>query len=275
MTPRGNFLSVGRGTPEAWFPFAALPVLFPSDAFSRELLFKPSHCCVELAGRLRPGAARTTAATELSALDRQFRASMLPDEPGDNRGMFVTDTRDLNYPRGGAPQVVQIFALLSAGVFLVLLLACANLGNVQLARAVAQRPEIAIRLSLGASRGRVIRQLMTESLVVALAASAVALVVASLLPGIVLRQPPRAAEDLTFDPDWALTMFSVAMAVVTAVVTGLTPAFRGTRAAANPRITGHGRLRLRATLLSLQVAISVALVVAAVSMARAPHEPPR
>ena len=269
VTSRGNFLSVGRGIPEAWFPFAALPVLFPSDAFSRELLFNPSHCCVELAVRLRPGAARTTATTELSALDRQFRASMLPDEPGDNRGMVVTDTRDLNYPRGGAPQVVQIFALLSAGVFLVLLLACANLGNVQLARAVAQRPEIAIRLSLGASRGRVIRQLMTESLVVALAASAVALVVASLLPGIVLRQAvSRAAGGLTFDPDWALTMFSVSMAVVTAVVTGLTPAFRGTRAAANPRITGHGRLRLRATLLSLQVAISVALLVAAVSMAR-------
>jgi hypothetical protein len=51
VTPAGNFLSVGRGTPEAWFPFATLPTLFPSDAFSRELLFKPSHCCVELAGR--------------------------------------------------------------------------------------------------------------------------------------------------------------------------------------------------------------------------------
>lgn len=269
VTAAGTFLSVGRGMPELWLPFATLPALFPADSFSRELLSRAEHCCVGLAGRLRAGANHTSAETELSALDRQFRAAVLPGEPERGQGMFVTDTRDINEPRGGAPQLVRVFGLLSAGVFLVALVACANLGNLQLARAVARRPEIATRLSLGASRGRVIRQLMTESLLVAVAAGAVALAVAALLPGILMRQAvPRAAGELSFTVDSSLALFSLAIAIVTAVATALTPALRGTRAATGTRVASHGSVRLRATLLAVQVAISVALVVAATSMAR-------
>jgi predicted permease len=269
VTAPGTLLSVGRGMPEVWLPFATLPMLFPADAFSRELFARAEHCCVGLAGRLKPGASQTSAEAELSALDRQFRAAVLPGEAGDNQGMFVTDTRDLNEPRGGAPQVVRIFGLLSAGVFLVLLLACANLGNLQLARAIARRPEIGIRLSLGASRPRVIRQLMTESLLAALAAGTVALVVASLLPGMLFGQAlPRTAGEVTFEVDSRLLLFSLAMTALTTVITGLTPAFRGTRRITGTRVTLDGGLRLRATLLAVQVAISVALVVAATSMAR-------
>jgi predicted permease len=267
VTLPGNFLTAGRGTPDVWLPFAVLPALFPDDSFARELLVNPAHCCVELAGRLRPGATRVQAETELEALDRQFRTAELPGDAG--RGMAVIDTRALHYPRGGAPQTVRLFGLVGAGVLLLLLLACANLGNLHLARAASRRPEIRVRLSLGASRGRVIRQLVTEALLLSTAAAGLAVAFASVLPGIVLRQAvPRAAAELTFEPDWRLIVFATVLALTTAIATSLAPAVRVTRGVDAGRGAVHGRLRLRGTLLAVQVAASVALLFAALSMAR-------
>jgi predicted permease len=156
------------------------------------------RCCADVIGRLAPGVGATRAAAELDALSRRFRASwkLRP-------ARIVLDGTSVMASAAARNRLAPVFSLMFAGVFLVLLVACANIGNLQLARAFSRRREIGVRLALGASRRRVVRQLCTESLMLALVAGGFAAGVAWVLPGAIVGLSRSADEvSLTLAPDW-------------------------------------------------------------------------
>jgi hypothetical protein len=134
-------------TNELWMPMAAMALHRRSR----------SDCCVGVAGRLADGASREAARTELAVLMAQLDAAS-QRKP---RIVTVTGTRQIDQP-GSARRVVPL-ALVLAGLLAILLLACSNVGNLQLARAFARRRELATRLAIGANRSRIVRQLLTET----------------------------------------------------------------------------------------------------------------
>ena len=155
----------------------------------------------------------------------------------------------------------QIAGLMAGAVMLVLLLACANVGNLLLARGMARRREMVIRLSLGASRARVVRQLMTEGLVLAVIAGAASIGVAYFLPAF-LFEHAAAGIDLGYDiePDGTALLFTLGISVFGCLLFALAPALRVTRGTLR---TGASGARLRGVLLALQVGLSITLLAGA------------
>jgi predicted permease len=251
------------GVPELWVPLASMPMLFPDEPFAREFITSAGHCCLDMVGRLKPGQNRAQVEAELSALDRRFRA----ENGRDGLGMRVTGTETGYHPE--AAKAVPVFVLLMIAVGLVLLLTCANVGNLQLARTAARRREVTIRLALGAGRRRIVRQLLTEGLVLSVVATGLCLAASSVVARTILtRIDPELAGDLDFSIDGRVALFSIALAIVACLVTSLAPALRGTR----QLLAGHGSdrpsIRLRSTFLAAQVAISVVLLTAAALLGR-------
>jgi predicted permease len=250
------------GVPALWIPLSAMPALFPEEPFAREFLSSSAHCCVDLVGRLRPGFSRAAAEAELSTLHRRFR----PDHPG-SRGMRVTGTETAFVPE--AAKARPVFGLLLAAALLILLLSCANVGNVQLARAAARRREITIRLALGAARRRVIRQLLTEGLLLSAAAASLSLMASSLVARVVMaRVEPSLARVLDFSIDGRALLLAAALTVITCAISSLAPALRGSRQLVAGRTADQPSVRLRATFLAAQVAICVLLLIAAALLGR-------
>lgn len=169
-------------------------------------------------------------------------------------------------------------ALMLGVVGLVLLVACANLANMLLARAAARQREIAVRLAIGAPRGRLVRQLLTESLTLALLGGGAGFVLATWISGLIARYQPPLPVQITFDiaPDWRVLAFTLAIASGTGVVFGLLPALRASRPDLVPALKdaggadneGRRRLHLRDVLVVVQVAVSIVLLVAGALMIR-------
>ena len=119
-------------------------------------------CCSFVAGRLAPGVTWENARAELDVLSNRYHAQWKMDQSG----VVLASTAFFAHPNSRR-RLIPTFSLMFGMVLLVLLLACANVGNLLLARGMARRREIAIRLSLGASRARIVRQLLTEGMVLA------------------------------------------------------------------------------------------------------------
>jgi putative ABC transport system permease protein len=217
-------------------------------------------------GRLAPGVTLAAAGRDLAAVHRALRA----EYPGD-------------YPSGGyrldaVPMLTELTArarptllLLLATVLLVLLIVCANVANLQLARLSSRGDELGVRTALGAGRGRLLRQLLTESVLLALLGAVLGVgIAAALLRGLVAfaaRFTSRTG-DIALD-GWVLA-FTMAIGVLAGLLSGTLPAATATRGiAAALRGGGSGRpgdaksLRLRAVLAGVQVAVSFLLLVTA------------
>ena len=253
---------------DIWMPIASAGLLRPDDRWVMNVAQKPESCCMALAGRLAPGVTREQAQAELTIIDRQFRE----ERNTDAGGIRVVGTQhNAGVMQGGSPAFAPIFG----GVMLVLVLSCANVGNLLVARAAARRREIGVRLSLGASRRRVIRQLFTESLALATLAGAAGLLLAAWLA--------RAFDQwsglsgLRFQHDVPVLGYALALTVISCIVFGLAPALHGTRASIgtalkDERAMGSPRLPLRNLLMAAQVAIAVVLLVACGLLARAVYD---
>jgi putative ABC transport system permease protein len=159
--------------------------------------------------------------------------------------------------------------LLSAGLLLVWILSCANIGNLQIARAASRAREIGIRLSMGASRVRVVRQLLTEGLILSLAAGALGVGVAYVLPPLILKIAAESdAAPFSLTPDGVVLGYAILLAAASSIAFGLAPALHATRVEVasvlkSQDTAGRSGMRLRASLLGVQIAISVILLVAA------------
>jgi putative ABC transport system permease protein len=251
---------------DVWLPLASAALLRPDDRWVKEVVLKPANCCSPIAARLAPGVTVDQARAELGVLSRQFRGL----RPGDEGGIDLAGTQVFANPKDDGS---AIFVPLFVGLTLVLLLACANVGNLLLARAAARRREIAVRLSLGASRRRIVRQLLTESFVLACVSGAAGVVIAAWIPGQILRVITGNPTALQLEPDRTVLAFTLGISAVSCLLFGLAPALHGTRRDAIAALKEGSalpgaRFSLRTMLLSIQVAAVVVLLVAAGVMAR-------
>ena len=246
-----NYTGINPSQEMLWIPFAAAPILQPLFSPSA-VLSKPDYCCLDLAGRLAPGVSRSRAQAELAVLSDQFRTEFkLPPH-----GIRLTGTTFFERP-GAKVEILPVVGLIFLAVTLVFLLACANVGNLLVARAAARQSEIAMRRSLGASRGRIVRQLLTESMVLALGACALGVTLAYWLPNAVAAWVGQPAP-FRLAPDSRVLVYALAMAFVACVSFGLAPALQSTR----PQ-RSNTRFPLRSILLATQVAVSVMLLIGA------------
>ncbi|HEX8273303.1 MAG TPA: ADOP family duplicated permease [Longimicrobiaceae bacterium] len=219
---------------------------------------------VSAVGRLAPGASAAQADAALAAVARQIAR----DDPAGHRGVTArTYSAAAGLAPGALPEVMAVAGLGFAVTGVVLLIACANVGSLLLGRAVARRREIAVRLSLGAGRARVVRQLLTESVLLSLLAGGAGLLLAAwgteLLAARVELPPMELA------PDGRVLAFCVAAAFVAGALFGVVPALDATRSdvAGALRSVPSGvdprRARLQGRFVSAQVALSLVLLAAA------------
>lgn len=178
----------------------------------------------------------------------------------------------------GLRRHVQVYALLFVSLGMVLLVTCANIGNLLLARGLSRQREIVVRFSLGATRARVVRQLLTEAAVLSCLGGIVGLGIAALVPRLVLH---LAGNTLSrpdyFSPDALVFGFAFALSLLAALVTGLMPALRVTRSSSLSAVAGRYETvirggRLRSALLTTQVAVTTVLLVSAGLLTRAASE---
>ena len=252
--------------PDVWVPVTMLPRMNQANA---TMLDDRGNRTFRMMGRLRPDVTIDQAAAAMKTISRRLAATY----PKTNKELDACVFAELNTRpeveiAGGATTVALIFLAFTT---LVLLIACANVANLLLSRAGARQKEIAMRLALGATRGRLIRQLLTESIILSLVAGAFGLVLGYLASRLMatVRVPTDLPLVFDFHTDLRVVLFTVGMSVLAGVVFGLIPALQASR---NDLVTAmkattaeptRRRFSLSSGLVVTQVAVSLALLVVA------------
>ncbi len=262
---------------DAVLPLCSEPV-FSTNLNRPSLMDSPDVWWLAAIGRLKPGWTLDRASSQLDAISPGIFAATLPT------GYDATAKKDyLTFHLGALPAATGVSSLrkdyesplwvLLAMSGFVLLIACANLANLMLARANTRQREMALRLALGASRSRLIRQLLAESLLLATLGTLAGVGLAQLLSRalIAFLSPQQNPVFLELTPDWRVLGFAIGLAVLTCILCGLAPAIQasqtepGTALKANGRGTTAGRnhFLLRRVFVVSQVALSLVLLTAA------------
>jgi macrolide transport system ATP-binding/permease protein len=279
-----EYTGMGRGLAiDVWAPAMMAPQLAPEVGMPK--LTSRGDRWVTLIGRLKPGVTLEQARARFDLLTRELREAH-PEEWRQRRGdtgetyelsvTILPESETRIHPGDEARTAVYaLIALLMAIVNLVLLIACMNLANLLLARAVARRKEIAVRLALGASRFRLIRQLLAESALLALIAGAAGMAIGLwLLDLFIAFMPPllgavRLALDVRLD--WHVLLYALVFSTLTGMLFGLAPALQASKAdvvkalkdEASLFAGGYRQSRLRNGLVVAQVTFSMLLLIGA------------
>ncbi len=220
---------------------------------------------ISAVGRLKPGVTPEQALSEMKTI----AARLEQQYPDSNAGWSVKLAPMLEYEVG---EMKSILLVLLGAVAFVLLIACANVANLMLVRAATRHKEIAIRAALGAGRWRVVRQLLTESVLLALVGGGVGLLFAAWGTGLLLKLAPQGLPRIKeVALDRRVLVFSLLITLVTGLVFGLVPAWQASRPDLNETLkeggragtTGARRLRVRNFLVVAEVAMALLLLVGA------------
>ena len=262
---------------DVWIPITSGKLLGGDLDFDLRQRGNRSHFVM---ARLRPGVTLAQAEAGLATVARNLTAAY-PDAwrnvSGMGRRITLASEFDSRVPPQVRSSVLGFMALLMGTVGLVLLVCCANVASLMLARAARRTREMGVRLSLGATRGRVMRQLLIESCLVAMAGGVVGVLIARLATrGILHFQPPlpvKVAIDLSLDT--RVLAFALAASLGTGLVYGIAPALRASRARVTGMLKGEfgertfgRRLSLQNALVICQVAVSVVLLASALFFVR-------
>lgn len=262
IAPEGFTGTVLIFTPEIWVPVMMARQIEPGSNWLEQ---RNSRAFFAF-GRLKRGVTEAQAGTSLSAL-----AVQLAHEHSLAEGVQI----NLVPPGLVLPMVrnetLNFAWVLMATMVLVLLIACTNLANLLLARATGRHKEFAVRVSIGANRARLVRQSLTESMLLAFAGGIVGWLLALWIVDLVaaLKPPVDFALAVDLKVDWRVLMFTLSLSLITGVLFGLAPALQATRQDLVPALkdgassAGYRRSRLRSLLVIAQVAFSLVLLVAA------------
>ena len=259
-----SFRGLNIAPPDFWAPLTLAGEFRPTDAGGE------ADRPVTVVGRLKPGVSREQATAGLEVWARTH-----PKTVGGRPVSIALEPRQGTLPDDWL-EVIAFFSPIFFAFGLILMIGCANVANLLLARAVARQREIGIRLSLGASRRRIIRQLLTESLILALASAACGFAVSRVcLEGasyvVTATMPGEIAEHVNFGvpaADWRVVVFLMVSAVVATIFFGLVPALQASRVelvrAARGEVTRDARPgRARHLLIGVQVGASALLLICA------------
>lgn len=269
-------LEVGRGFD------VAIPVCASTVFHGINRLDSATEWWLVVVGRLKPGWTFERATAQLQAASPSiFETTLTPNYPANSVARYKGYRLEAVPGEAGDSSLREAYEaplwILLASAGIVLLIACANLANLLLARAGVRRREIAVRLSLGASRARVVRQLFTESALLAAMGVAGGILLASLMRDTLVSFIATANDDvvLAMRTDWRALAFASGLGVFTCILFGLAPALRATRDGtpvslkpAGRGIAGADRSLLRRALVAAQVALSLVLLASAILFAQ-------
>jgi predicted permease len=272
VTPKGFFgPDVGRSFDVA-VPLGTEPLIRPEDSALDQRL----HWWMNIMVRLKPGQTAEQATAVLRSLQPQIRAETMPPGREDMRRGYLADPLTLEpAPGGRSPwraRYQQPLTAILGVVGLVLLIACANVANLLIARASTRRHELTLRLALGASRWRIARQLVVESLCLAAAGAAFGMWLARWGSRALVAQLSSSATTIDLDMalDWRVLGFTTAVSAAAALLFGVAPALSVSRLTPNEVLKEHARhggldrrAGVRQASVVVQVALSLALMVAA------------
>jgi predicted permease len=270
ITPH-DFVGTSVEVPDFWLPLSAEPLVHPDHNWLRDR----EYLCCRMFARLAPGVQMGQAQAEMNVLTEHLRALHDPhSDLGKSANAVVWHGSPFPYPLKEYGGLKYAILLIMGAVGMVLVIACANVASLQLARAASRQNELSMRLSLGASRLRIIRQLLTESVLLGLLAGVAAFLFswAMLQALVVLAADAFPADYGTFifhvTPDLGIFVYVFVLSLVAGILFGLAPALESSSTALSSSIKGNAGTspvrsrRLRDFLMAAQVAVSVVLLIA-------------